>query len=115
MAARMAAWEATTGAICNSVRKATVSMAKMLVGSAIARVSTVPCRSIGSTSYVFAMDNGTSATTSASISSRESTIDGTPYCRDRKPASSSSKMKRSLRRVAQSSSGGFCSARALAS
>ena len=111
----MAACEATTGVTCSSLRNVTLSMAKMLVGSAIASVSAVPCRLIGKTSCILAMEAGTRARASGSISSCESAIDGIPYWRERKPTSSSSKMKRSLRSVEPSSSGCRCSAMAVAS
>ncbi len=61
MAWRMAVREATTGSTWRFVMKATSSMAETLVGSAMARVSTVSVAGRGRTSCLVAMATGTRA------------------------------------------------------
>src|SRR5438093_999397 len=76
MALRMAPWDATTGSTCRFVKKATSSSANTFVGSDMARVSALPVRLMGITSYFLASCEGTRRTTSGSMSSCERVIGG---------------------------------------
>ena len=56
------------------------SMAKTLVGSAIAMVSVAPVRLTGTTRYFWATSDGIRLITDSSISKCRRLIEGTPYC-----------------------------------
>ena len=90
---------ATTGSTLNPVMNLISSMAKMLLGSAMATVRTLPVRLMGMTWCFWAISDGMSLMTVASISKCERLMEGTPYWRLRKDVMSSSLMNPSLTRL----------------
>ena len=72
------------------------SSAKMLEGSAVARISVEPARFTGITVCLSATSSGISSITAGSISNSSRLIEGTPYCLATKSVSSFSSRKPSL-------------------
>src|SRR5262245_30304719 len=116
MAVRIPACDAITGSTLMFVMNEMSSSSNRLMGSAMARVSVLPRRLTGRTSYFLAIVVGTRRSTSASTSSWDSVIEGIPYWCERNPMSCASVIiPRRMRTEPSLSVVPFCSASALRS